>query len=183
MKARSAEILVSKHNFVDFNVRHPQNVYQNFSYVEALVTMVTKNIGQNFFLSAVSSQFMEKQMSRAMRKCVLCHMRTTKVQISLRIRTVSRFYSRNFKTLASFCGCVGWFVSGLVGTSQRHVFSWQGSNSFCSCLWLSRDSQWFLLSWIIIPVSVTFTNCLIERTNTIQMSFISTHHSIQMSFF
>ena len=27
-------------------------------------------------------------MSRAMRKCVLCHMRTTKVQISLRIHTV-----------------------------------------------------------------------------------------------
>ena len=27
-------------------------------------------------------------MSRAMRKCVLCHMRTTKVQISLRIRAV-----------------------------------------------------------------------------------------------
>ena len=29
-----------------------------------------------------------KQLSRAMRRCVLCHMRTTKVQISLRIRAV-----------------------------------------------------------------------------------------------
>ena len=28
----------------------------------------------------------EKQMSQAMRKCVLCHMRTTKAQICLRIR-------------------------------------------------------------------------------------------------
>ena len=28
---------------------------------------------------------------------------------------ISRFYSRNFKTLASFCGCAGRFVSGLVG--------------------------------------------------------------------
>ena len=27
-------------------------------------------------------------MSQAMRKCVLCHMRTTKAQISLRIRAV-----------------------------------------------------------------------------------------------
>ena len=29
--------------------------------------------------------------------------------------------------LASFCGCAGRFVSGLVGKSQRHVFSWRGS--------------------------------------------------------
>ena len=29
-----------------------------------------------------------KHLSRAMRKCVLCHMRTTKAQISLRIRAV-----------------------------------------------------------------------------------------------
>ena len=28
------------------------------------------------------------EMSQAMRKCVLCHMRTTKAQISLRIRAV-----------------------------------------------------------------------------------------------
>ena len=26
-------------------------------------------------------------------------------------------------TLASFCGCGGWFVSCLVGNSQRHIFS------------------------------------------------------------
>ena len=32
-----------------------------------------------------------------------------------------RFYSRNFKTLASFCGCAGRFVSGLVGNARRHV--------------------------------------------------------------
>ena len=30
----------------------------------------------------------EKQVSRAMRKCVLCHMRTTKAQVSLRISAV-----------------------------------------------------------------------------------------------
>ena len=29
--------------------------------------------------------------------------------------------------LASFCGCGGRFVPGLVGKSQRHVFSWRGS--------------------------------------------------------
>ena len=57
-------------------------------------------------------------MSRAMRKCVLCHMRTTKAQISLHIR----------ETLVSFCGCVGRFVSGLVGKSRTHVLSCRGSN-------------------------------------------------------
>ena len=40
---------------------------------------------------------------------------------------ISRFYSRNFKTLASFCGCAGRFVSGLVGNSWRHVLSCHGS--------------------------------------------------------
>ena len=39
----------------------------------------------------------------------------------------SRFYSRNFKTLVSFCGCAGWFVSGLVRNSRRHVFLCCGS--------------------------------------------------------
>ena len=38
-----------------------------------------------------------------------------------------RFYSRNFKTLASFCGCAGRFVSGLVGNSRRHILSCHGS--------------------------------------------------------
>ena len=41
---------------------------------------------------------------------------------------ISRFYSRNFKTLASFCGCSGRFVSGLVGNSWRHVLSCRGSS-------------------------------------------------------
>ena len=45
----------------------------------------------------------------------------------LRQYNISRFYSRNFKTPASFCGCGGRFVSGLVGNSQRHVLSCRGS--------------------------------------------------------
>ena len=40
------------------------------------------------------------------------------------------FYSRNFKTLASFCGCAGRFVSGLVGNSRRHVLSCRGFVTF-----------------------------------------------------
>ena len=40
---------------------------------------------------------------------------------------ISRFYSWNFKILASFCGCAGRFVSGLVGNSRRHVLSCRGS--------------------------------------------------------
>ena len=43
----------------------------------------------------------------------------------LRWYNISRFCSRNFKTLASFCGCAGRFVSGLVGNSRRHVLSFR----------------------------------------------------------
>ena len=36
-------------------------------------------------------------------------------------------YSRNFQTLASFCGCAGRFLSYLVGNSRRHILSCRGS--------------------------------------------------------
>ena len=36
----------------------------------------------------------------------------------LRPYNISRFYSRNFKTLASFCGCTGRFVSYLVANPE-----------------------------------------------------------------
>ena len=45
----------------------------------------------------------------------------------LRQYNISRFYSRNFKTLVSFSGCAGRFVSGLVGNYRRHVLSCRGS--------------------------------------------------------
>ena len=45
----------------------------------------------------------------------------------LRWYNISRFYSRNFKTVSSFCGCTGLFVSGLVGNSRRHDLSCRGS--------------------------------------------------------
>ena len=81
-------------------------------------------------------------MSQAMRKCVLCHMQTTKVQISLRMRAVwsapccllprqndtSSLYIRNFKILAGLSSWAGQFVSCLVGDSRRHIFSWRGLN-------------------------------------------------------
>ena len=47
-------------------------------------------------------------------------MRTTKVQISLRIRS--------FKILASFCIWAGRFESYLIKNPRRQVFSWWGSN-------------------------------------------------------
>ena len=52
------------------------------------------------------------------------------------------FYSWNFKTLASFFGCAGRFVSSLVGDSWRHVFSWRGSVSLRSFqeLYVNRNS-------------------------------------------
>ena len=61
-------------------------------------------------------------------KTWLCHMRTTKTQISLRLRAVwsarllfantSSFYIRNFKPLPSFSGCAGRFVSYLVANPE-----------------------------------------------------------------
>ena len=45
----------------------------------------------------------------------------------LRWYNISRFYSRNFKTLASVYGCTGRFVSVLYGNSRRHILSWRGS--------------------------------------------------------
>ena len=66
-------------------------------------------------------------------KTCLSYMRTTKAQISLRIRAVWSapllfaakislgFYIRNFKTLASFCGCAGRFESYLVENTEDRV--------------------------------------------------------------
>ena len=49
---------------------------------------------------------------------------------------IFRFYSRISKALASFCGCTGRFVSGLVGKSRRHVFK----------LWIRSSLPWKLRS-------------------------------------
>ena len=51
----------------------------------------------------------------------------------LRYDNISRFYSRNVKSLASFYGCAGWFVSGLFGNSWRHVSSCRGC-TFSVCI-------------------------------------------------
>ena len=80
------------------------------------------------------------------KKTCLCHMRPTKVQISLRICAVwsVRLYSlpswyvtyncyiRNSMTLASFCSWAGCFVSYLVTKPWRQLFSWRGSYVFSS---------------------------------------------------
>ena len=62
-------------------------------------------------------------------KTCFCHMRTTRVQISLHIRNqhlclpgqykTSSFYIQNFKPLPSFSGCTGWFVSFLVANPNN----------------------------------------------------------------
>ena len=66
------------------------------------------------------------------KKTCLCHKRTTKAQISLRIRevwshlccslprwsNVSSFYTRNFKPLASYCDCAARFESHLVSNPE-----------------------------------------------------------------
>ena len=75
-----------------------------------------------------------------MRKRVLCQMRTTKTQISLRIRGLisvfavryldsilpSSFYIQNFRPLASLCNRAGWFESYLVANYRRHIFVLRG---------------------------------------------------------
>ena len=57
------------------------------------VTAVAFSRGGDYFSSGgsdeqVNDRFSSIYMSRAMRKCVLCHMQTTKAQISLRILAV-----------------------------------------------------------------------------------------------
>ena len=84
-------------------------------------------------------------VSRAMRKRVLCHMQTTKAQISLRIRafvvhcldSISSFYSRNFKTqLASVAAqaglCLAWSETpeDTFCRVVAHVYSCMESHSF-----------------------------------------------------
>ena len=55
-------------------------------------------------------------MSHVMRKHGLCHMRTTKAQISLHV-----------KPLGSFCGCAGRVLSYLIATTEER-FSRDGAH-------------------------------------------------------
>ena len=57
---------------------------------------------------------------------VICEQQRRHCFSLLREYNNSRFYSWNFKTLASFCGCAGRFVSSLVGNSRRHILSCRG---------------------------------------------------------
>ena len=61
---------------------------------------------------------------------------------------LSRFYSRNFKTLASFCGCAGSFVSGLVGNSRRHILSCRGSYEFVQFARIEKCTRSSELNWL-----------------------------------
>ena len=65
----------------------------------------------------------------------------------LRKYNISRFYSRNFKTLANFCGCADWFVSGLVG---RYILSCRGSYKWAMETRgpKSNSSEVVCLSWL-----------------------------------
>ena len=75
-----------------------------------------------------------KSLEPCHEKTCFCHMRTTKAQISLRIRAVwsapllfsSTCWIQNFKALACVCGWAGWWV--LPGRKpRRQVSSWRGS--------------------------------------------------------
>ena len=85
-------------------------------------------------------------------KTCLCYMRTTKVQISLRVRAVRSaalmfadrwynipsFYIRNFKTLASFCSWAGPFESYLVANPEDR-FSRDGAQLY--------SLAWPMMQW------------------------------------
>ena len=60
---------------------------------------------------------------------------------------ISRFYSRNFKTLASFCGCADRFVYGLVGNSRGNVLSCRDSNIFSVYILNSSANATFFLAF------------------------------------
>ena len=77
-----------------------------------------------------------------MRKCVISYANTKSADQPAHPRSlISAFIARcldsiifldciaEISRLASFCGCAGRFVSGLVGNSRRHVLSCRGSNA------------------------------------------------------
>ena len=85
--------------------------------------------------SADETSYVLKFQTIASRGIKLSRQRKTKALIRLRgcagwsapLLFANWSYSRNFKTLASFCGCAGRCVSGLVGNSRRHILSCHGS--------------------------------------------------------
>ena len=104
-------------------------------------------------------------LGQVMQKCVLCHMRTTKAQISLRIRAVwlapllftayivwyvYLLYPK-VKIIASFCSWAGCFFSYLVENPRRHVFAWCDSFSVVCVAMM----QWFnLLGTYLGPYTI-----------------------------
>ena len=77
---------------------------------EILITMSYLQDNRSFWWAVIC--FCVLYLGQVMRKRVLCHMRTRRAQISLRIRITC--YSRNFKPLASLCSRAGQFESNLV---------------------------------------------------------------------
>ena len=77
---------------------------------------------------------------------VICEQQRRRSACASAQSNTSRFYGRNFMTLASFCGCAGRFVSGLVRNSRRHVLSCRGSYNkrtqvythACITVWIQR---------------------------------------------
>ena len=117
----------------------------------------------------------QKYLSRAMRKlCLMSYANNKGADLAAHPRSlistfvvhcldsiynISRFYSWNFKTLASFCGCAGQFVSGLVRNSQRHVLSCCGS-------FPAREKDNLLNEWsfVLIRSNMVFISysCLLQ---------------------
>ena len=82
LKHNIVEVLSSANSCIIILEEHPSYVL-NYA-LSAIFQIRTESV---LFLAMQHFHF-HKYLSEAMRKCVLCYMRTTKVQISLRIRAV-----------------------------------------------------------------------------------------------
>ena len=105
-------------------------------------------------------------------------MRTTKVQISLRIRTfwsapllsaanqndTSSLYIRNFKILAGLYSWASQFVSCLVGDSRRHIFLWYGS------VWFLHTRPGFLCTRPTLGNVVLHEGCKTSLVHDLSMT-------------
>ena len=104
-------------------------------------------------------------LSQAMRKHVLCHMRTTNRSACASAQSDQRLccslprqndtfglHIHNFKILAGLYSWAGQFVSCLVGDSWRRIFSWRGSFVF-------SERQMTGLATATRPLVITSASC------------------------
>ena len=118
-------------------------LYQYYNFTFICANFISANIWARPWEN-VSYAIFEQQRRRSASasaqsdQCLCCSL--------IRLYKICRFFSQNFKTLASFCGCTDRFVSGLVGNSRRHVLSCRGSFQFDPSLIQHSEKYTYLYS-------------------------------------